>query len=123
MNSALPCTFVKSSGLLTITNPVSSNRAGVDLKFTVNNFLNPYSAKPRTGYFVYTTDKDDGQIDSTRNHITITLTGVTQPADFKSVDITRNDDRRLVGMTSSAIFSFNLGLPMDAGCKLVIKFP
>lgn len=122
MNPAMQCTYNKYSQLLIITNPVTSDQSNVDLTFNVNNFKNPFSARPRTGYFIYTTDNVDGQIDSSRNRITMTLT-VTQPADFRSVDIQRNDNIRTVGQLSSGIFTFDLGLPMDQGCKVVLTFP
>ena len=102
---------------------MSSDRVGgTEFTFTVNNFKNPYSAKPRTGYFIYTTDSFDGQIDSSRNRITLTLS-VTTPADFNSVDISRNDNIRTVGQLSSGILTLYLGLPMDAGCRVILTFP
>jgi hypothetical protein len=73
MNNGMQCTYNKYSQLLIITNPVTSDQSNVDLIFTVNNFKNPFSAKPRTGYYIYTTDNVDGQIDSSRNRITMTL--------------------------------------------------
>jgi len=122
MNPSMACTYNKYSQLLIITNPVLSDQSNVDLIFRINNFKNPYSAKPRTGYYIYTTDNVDGQIDSSRNVITMTVT-VTGPADFRSVDIQRNDNVRTVGQLSSGIMTFDIGLPMEKGCKVVLTFP
>lgn len=122
MNPSMSCTYNKYSQLLIITSPVLSDQSNTELIFRINNFKNPYSAKPRTGYYLYTTDNVDGQIDSSRNVITMTLT-VTGPADFKSVDIQRNDNIRTVGQLSSGILTFDIGLPMEKGCKVVLTFP
>lgn len=60
MNPSMSCTYNKYSQLLIITNPVLSDQSNVDLIFRINNFKNPFSAKPRTGYYLYTTDNVDG---------------------------------------------------------------
>jgi hypothetical protein len=55
--------------------------------------------------------------------MTLTVNGGFMPADFRSVDIQRNDNIRTVGQLSSGIFTFDLGLPMEKGCKVILTFP
>lgn len=52
--------------------------------------------------------------------MTVTVTG---PADFKSVEIQRDDNIKTVGQVSSGILTFDMGLPMDKDCKVVLTFP
>jgi hypothetical protein len=60
MNSILTCTYNKDTRKLTVTQPVTADVTGVTLSFSVDNFKNPYSGKPRTGFYISTTDSNDG---------------------------------------------------------------
>ena len=51
--------------MLIVKNTVASEVPGGSLiEFDVNSFSNPYSGKPRSGFWVMTTDPKGGQIDS-----------------------------------------------------------
>lgn len=63
MVTTIPCTYNTDKQQLTLTNMITSDTTSA-MKFQVDNFLNPYSGVPRTGYYVYTTDSNNGQIDS-----------------------------------------------------------
>ena len=64
MNSFMTCIYNKDTQKLTVTSPVKTDITGTSITFEVDNFINPYSGVPRTGYFITTTDSLDGQIDS-----------------------------------------------------------
>lgn len=46
--------------MLTVTSFISGSTSGSALVFSVDNFLNPYSGVPKTGYYIYTTDSNGG---------------------------------------------------------------
>ena len=64
MSSMMSCSYSQDTQFLTITNPVSSDTSGTLLTFSVTNFRNPYNGKPKTGYYIWTTDDQNGEIDS-----------------------------------------------------------
>ena len=64
MSSFISCSYNTDTRRLTVTSPVVADTSGTALTFEVDNFRNPYSGKPRTGYYVVTTDSADGRIDS-----------------------------------------------------------
>lgn len=85
MKTIISCSYNVDSRLLTLLDPVTSDTSKVDLKFTVDNFRNPYSGKPRTGYKVTTLDNVGGRIDSSEiAGITMTLSNVVDWANFQS---------------------------------------
>lgn len=61
----MSCVYNQDTRKLTVTSPVTADTTGVQLTFQVDNFRNPYSGKPRTGFQISTTDSTGGQIDST----------------------------------------------------------
>ena len=63
--ATITCRFVRSSGLLRVEKAIGSEVAGGSLiEFDVDSFSNPYSGKPRSGFWVKTTDSKGGEIDS-----------------------------------------------------------
>ena len=64
----MSCTYNIYSQNLTISNPLVSNSTGTLLTFSVDNFVNPYSGKPRSGYIITTLDENNFyEVDSTIN--------------------------------------------------------
>lgn len=122
MSSMLSCTYSTETQSLTITNPVSSDTAGILLTFEVSNFRNPYNGKSKTGYYVMTTDEQNGEIDSSQGFIEMSIK-VTDWASFKLVNLYRSDGETTVGSLSEMGFLIRVGLPVDAGCRLKITFP
>ena len=52
---------------MTVFSPVATTApAGTTFILTVDNFLNPYNGKPKTGYYIYTTDPKFGLQDSSQ---------------------------------------------------------
>lgn len=83
MKTTISCSYNVDSRLLTLLDPVTADTSQVDLTFTVDNFRNPYSAKPRTGYTIVTLDNVGGKIDSSAiAGITMTLSNVVDWANF-----------------------------------------
>jgi hypothetical protein len=58
MASTITCSYDKTTRRLTLTGMISSDISGgaTSLKFTVDNFLNPYSGVPKTGFYISTAD-------------------------------------------------------------------
>jgi hypothetical protein len=87
MASSITCAYTTLNRRLTLTNMLSgSSVTGSVLTFTVTDFLNPYSAVPKTGFTVYTADSNGFTIDS--KAVTVTVTGW---ASFTSADFDRQD--------------------------------
>ncbi len=64
---------------------------GSIIAFDVDNFYNPYSGKPRSGFIVNTTDSVGGYIDSSAtSKLTISFQ-VNDFTDFTSLDLYRVD--------------------------------
>ena len=70
-----------------LSSSLSSVSGGTVLTFTVSDFLNPYSAIPKTGFTVYTADSSGYTVDS-KSGLTVTVTGM---ASFSSADFDRQD--------------------------------
>ena len=84
-----------------MSNPVASDQpGGTNLIFTMDNFLNPYSGIPRTGFTIQTGDNAQGLIDSSVvASLPITVT-VTQYAAFDSITFSRVDTMQTVAEVS-----------------------
>ena len=122
MSALMSCSF--SSNILYVTNPVTTDQKGTEITFQVTGYRNPYNAKPKSGFIITTTDENNGAIDSSVNIAkppTMTVTGFAQ---FSLVTVDRSTGgETTVGALSSLDFLVVVGLPMDVGCKLKIKFP
>lgn len=68
--ATIKCSFKRSTGILRVKNAIATELAGGSLiEFDVDSFSNPYSGKPRSGFWVKTTDSfltenAEGEIDS-----------------------------------------------------------
>ena len=122
MSATITCTYNVDNNLLTLSNMISSSTSGSLLEFTVNNFLNPYSGVPKTGYYIYTEDYNNGKIDSSQNSITMTVQ-VSTWASFSQATITRTDGITTVEESTEGSVYFSLVLPVDTDCRLKIVFP
>lgn len=98
---------------------VSSVSGGTTLTFTVTNFVNPYSAVPKSGFTISTADSSGNLIDS-RTDTRVTVTGW---ASFSEADFDRSDGVTTVNELSQAYIYFKLNLPVDASCQIRIDFP
>ena len=118
MSSFMSCTYNVYLQLLTVISPVTSSVTGVSLTFSVDNFLNPYSAVPRTGYYIITTDSTGGQIDSSSIAGIVMSLQVTSWATLDGAVVGRDDNNQNVGELSVGSLFFALDFPVDAGCLL-----
>lgn len=119
----MSCTYNEDSQKLTVIDPVTSDITGTSITFEVSDFVNPYSGKPRTGYYIVTTDSVGGEIDSSNiAGIDISLQ-VTDWASLSGALVGRDDDIKTVGDLSAGSIYFALDFPVDAGCRVEIKFP
>ncbi len=100
----------------------STAAAGTTMTFTVDNFRNPYSGTPRTGFIIYTADSSDGTIDSSSGNFAISIT-VSTWASFSSLTLSRIDGVTAVGQTSEIDILMTLSLPVDVGCRIKVYFP
>ena len=70
MFASLSCSYNSISNELTVTNPTTTNYpGGTQMKFTVDNIRNPYSALPRTGFTLTTYDSGGYKIDYTTDFV------------------------------------------------------
>ena len=118
------CTYDTYSQKLTISNPLVSNSTGTLLIFTVDSFFNPYSSKPRSGYFIATLDENGlNSVDSTFNAGILLTEQVTNWAPLINTTISRPENVTTVGEVAIGSISFSLGFPVDMYCRLLIIFP
>lgn len=123
MSTFLSCTYNRDTRKLTVTSPVSADTTGISLSFSVDNFKNPYSGKPRTGFYISTTDSSDGQIDSTLYLSTPISIQMTEWASLSGATIGRDDAVTEVGELSIGAVYFALDFPVDQYCRVDITFP
>lgn len=101
MGALINCEYDFDKQTLFVYNPIDSNAVGgTSLSFEVDNFLNPYSGIPRSGYTIITTDSVGGQIDSS---VVAGLTLSIQVLDwtsFSSLSLFRVDTQTIVGELS-----------------------
>ena len=88
----MSCTYNIDTQKLTISSAVTSDVTGVSLTFGVDNFMNPYSGVPRTGYYIVTTDSVGGQIDSSSIANIVMTLHVTDWATLSGAVIGRDDN-------------------------------
>lgn len=123
MNPSMSCTYNTYNQKLTITQPVTADTTNQAITFTVDNFRNPYSGKPKTGFQILTTDSYGGNIDSS------TIAGIslsvqaTDWASFSGASVQRGDDQTTVGELSLGQIIFSLDFPVDAYCRVKVYFP
>lgn len=119
MKSVMSCTYDTVTQNLTVTSILDADApSGSVLIFNVDNFQNPYSGIPRTGYSIITTDSVGGAIDSSViSSLNITLI-VTSFASFDNIYLTRVDTQQIVSELSTGQINFELSLPIDASCRI-----
>lgn len=104
--------------------PVATTATGgTTITFDVDSFLNPYSGIPRHGFIITTRDIIGGEVDSSEVAGIDISFKVTGWATFDSITLSRVGSQTTVAELSIAKFYFNLALPIDAGCRIEVKFP
>lgn len=89
------------------------------MAFTVDNFKNPYSGIPRTGFLIQTADSTGGLIDY-NSAMTLTVSTMTT---LNTILVDHTDGITTVNEISVFSFYFQLYVPVDASCRLKITFP
>jgi len=74
--------------------------AGSVIEFIHDSFRNPYSGKPRDGFWVKTTDSIGGEIDSSQKAGLVITFMVTEFTDFQTLALSRVDTQNIVGELS-----------------------
>jgi hypothetical protein len=63
--ATITCSYDENTGILLVKNAFGGDiPVGSLIEFDMNSFRNPYSGKPRDGFWVKTTDAVGGEIDS-----------------------------------------------------------
>lgn len=124
MNTLMSCSYTKATQYLIVSSPVVDTvPAGTTLIFKIDNWLNPYNGKPKSGYTIVTTDLNGGIIDSSIvGGLNITLTvdtwAVMDLAVFSRIDVMTT-----IRQPSSGQMNIGVAIPIDAYCRIEIKFP
>lgn len=87
MNPTLSCSYDKTTQELTVINPVTALSLGKPLSFRVSKIRNPYSARPRSDFWIRTITDSGYTIDASGN---MTLT-VSTYGTMKSGSFVRQD--------------------------------
>jgi len=119
LSGALTCSYDTRTAVASVTNPSTARAAGTTLSFTATTFLNPYSAKPKTGFSISTYNALGCTIE-TIGSLTVTTTTM---ATLTSAAITRVDTTSAIQSASAMTLAFVSPLPLDVDCKLIITFP
>ena len=120
----MSCSYTKATQYLIVSSPVSVTVvSGSTLIFKVDNWLNPYNGKPKSGYTIVTTDLNGGIIDSSIvGGLNITLTVDTWAVMDLAV-MTRIDVMSTIRQPSSGQMNIGVAIPIDAYCRIEIQFP
>jgi|LauGreDrversion4_2_1035121.scaffolds.fasta_scaffold795875_1 hypothetical protein len=90
--STINCEFDENKLILTVLNLVESEVPGGSIiEFDVDSFRNPYSGKPRDGFWVKTTDAAGGEMDSSIKAGLVISFKVTEFTDFQTLALSRVD--------------------------------
>ena len=120
----MSCAYDKAVQMMTVNAPVAVIApAGTTFILTVDNFLNPYNGKPKTGYYIYTTDPKYGVQDSSQvSGLTLTVQ-VSAWATLTQANVQRIDVMTTVRKVSAGQIKIASDIPIDSGCRIQIVFP
>lgn len=114
------CVFNTSLRQLTITYEFSDGSDHFSATtFTVRDFKNPVSTRPKTGFYVSTYDTSERIIALSDE---LTLSGITDPAGFRFVTFNFEDTDR-IGEYSTFKVNIAMEVPVEQTCFVRIDFP
>jgi len=117
------CSFLDSSKTLTLSGFATSSIAdSTTITFTVGSIRNPYNAKTKYGFTIYTLDQDSGYIDNYSSTSTDFGFSITSIATFSSASLDRRFQVTDAGLQTEGYPIFQLDFPVDPDCKLQLEF-
>jgi hypothetical protein len=124
MNVLMTCAYKIETRQLFLYTPVAAEvPGGTTLRFSVDNFLNPYNGKAKHGFTIVTTDAYGGLIDSSEiSNLDITCT-VGQWTTITSAVASRVDVMTTIREASVGAIEISLDIPVDPHCRIEIRFP
>lgn len=125
LQSGYSCSYSTATQILTINNPVSTVLNGpATVTFDVGSFANPYSGKPRTGYWIKLSDNSGGITDSSLLASGILLTVQTMTwFEIVNPQLTPMNDPGVVGELNELTITGQISLPFDRGCRIAVSGP
>lgn len=118
LSEKLSCTYSTSSKELQLKGIVGAGKSlttGTRVSFKVNEFKNPYSTAP-VAFTIETKDGSLASLDSATAQIL-----ATEPAALREVSLEASSTE--LSAENTYTLKFNLGMPLDAGCRLRLTPP